>query len=93
MKNYIAFDGNSNTQPLGQEVNALPIELQGQSLNNNGKFNIFVTNLCQRVFGLSYLEPVCCKKRQKSPNQETGLGNKGHLKVMNDTKLVLNKHE
>ena len=35
----------------------------------------------------------CCKKRQKSPNQETGLGNRGHLKVMNDTKLVLNEHE
>ena len=25
------------------------------------------------------LEPVCCKKRQKSPNQENGLGNRGHL--------------
>ena len=36
------------------------------------------------------LEPVCCKKRQKSPNQGTGLGNRGHLKVLNDTKLVLN---
>ena len=39
------------------------------------------------------LESVCCKKQQKSPNQETGLGNRGHLKVMNDTKLVLNEHE
>ena len=35
------------------------------------------------------LKPVCCKKRQKSPNQETSLGNRGHLKVLNDTKLVL----
>ena len=26
---------------------------------------------------------------KKSPNQETGLGNRGHLKVLNDTKLVL----
>ena len=25
---------------------------------------------------------------KKSPNQETGLGNMGHLKVLNDTKLV-----
>ena len=25
------------------------------------------------------LEPVCCKKWQKSPNQETGLGNRGPL--------------
>ena len=41
------------------------------------------------------LEPVCCKKQpNKSPNQETGLGNMGHLKVLNeDTKLVLNEHE
>ena len=30
------------------------------------------------------------RNRKKSPNQETGLGNRGHLKVMNDTKLVLN---
>ena len=39
------------------------------------------------------LEPVCCKKQQKSPNQETGLGNRGHLKVLNDIKLILNEHE
>ena len=29
------------------------------------------------------LEPSCFKKRQKSPNQEPGLGNRGHLKVLN----------
>ena len=29
------------------------------------------------------LEMSCCKKRQKSPNQETGLGNRGRLKVLN----------
>ena len=39
------------------------------------------------------LELSCCKKQQKSPNQETGLGNRRHLKVLNDTKLVLNEHE
>ena len=32
------------------------------------------------------VELSCCKKWQKSPNQETGLGNRGHLKVLNDTK-------
>ena len=37
----------------------------------------------------NYLEPVCCKKRQKSPNQETGLGTRGHL-ILNITKLILN---
>ena len=39
------------------------------------------------------LKPVCCKKRQKCPNQETGLGNRGHLIVLKDTKLVLKEHE
>ena len=39
------------------------------------------------------LEPVCCKKRQKSPNQETGLGNRGTLEALIDTKLILNEHE
>ena len=38
------------------------------------------------------LEPVCCKKRQKSPNQETGLGNRGHLKVTNDM-YQIGEHE
>ena len=38
----------------------------------------------------SPLEPVCCKKRQKSPNQETGLGNRGTLEALNDTKVILN---
>ena len=41
-----------------------------------------------------FLEPSCCKKWQhKSPNQETGLGNRGCLKDLNDTKLVLNEHD
>ena len=31
------------------------------------------------------LELSFCKKRQKSPNQETGLGNRGRLKVLKDT--------
>ena len=32
-----------------------------------------------------YLELSCCKKQQKSPNQESGLRNRGCLKVLNDT--------
>ena len=36
-----------------------------------------------------HLEPSCCKKWQKSPNQETGLRNRRHLKVLNDIKFVL----
>ena len=36
------------------------------------------------------LEPVCYKKWQKSSNQETGLGNRGPLEALNDTKLILN---
>ena len=30
---------------------------------------------------------------KKGPNQETGMENRGRLKVLNDTKLVLNDHE
>ena len=32
------------------------------------------------LFRYFQLELSCCKKRQKSPNQETGLGNRGSLK-------------
>ena len=41
------------------------------------------------TLGTYLLEPVCCKKQQKSPNRETGLGNRGSLEA-NDTKLILN---
>ena len=41
---------------------------------------------------LRQLEPSCCKNLQKkSPNQETGLENRGRLMVLNDTKLILSK--
>ena len=36
------------------------------------------------------LEPSFCEKRQKNPNQETVLGNRGLLNVLNDTKFILN---
>ena len=38
------------------------------------------------------LEPYYCKKWQKSPEQEFVSGNRGRLKVLNDTKLILNAH-
>lgn len=36
------------------------------------------------------LEQSCCKKWQKSSDQETDFWNKGRLKVLNDNKLILN---
>ena len=33
------------------------------------------------------------KSVKKSTNQETGMGNRGCQKVLNDTKLALNEHE
>ena len=36
---------------------------------------------------------LAVRRGKKSPCQETGLGNRGHLKVLNHTKLVLNEHE
>ena len=35
------------------------------------------------------LEPVCLRNSKKSPNQETGLGNRGHLNVLKDIKLII----
>ena len=40
-----------------------------------------------------YQSCIAVRSGKKSSNQETGLGNMGHLKVRNDTKLVLNEHE
>ena len=41
----------------------------------------------------SLLEPSCCEKGKKRPNQEAGLGNRGYLKVLDDAKLVPNEYE
>ena len=38
----------------------------------------------------SYYSRLAVRSGQKSPNQETGLGNRERLKVLNDTKLILN---
>ena len=52
-----------------------------------------VANECLAGFfcpkAVSLLESVCCKKRQKIV---PGLGNKGPLKVLNGTKLILDDH-
>ena len=43
-----------------------------------------------------YIQAYSClavRSGKKSPNQETGLGNRGLLKVLNDTKFVLNEHD
>ena len=40
---------------------------------------------------LAGLEPVCCKKRHKKvPTKKLVWGNRGPLKALNDTKLILN---
>ena len=37
-----------------------------------------------------WLEPVCCKKQQKIISRPvTGLWNRGHLKILNGIKLIL----
>ena len=57
------------------------------------------------TYGVSYfiyLRLICQSRNQscltvrsgkKSSNQESGLGNRGRLKVLNDTKLILNDQE
>ena len=42
---------------------------------------------------ICYLSRVAVRNGKKKSGQETGLGNRERLKVLNDTKLVLNKHE
>ena len=46
------------------------------------------------MFQPNILELVCCKKRPKIvPDQlHTGFGNKGPLKVLNGTELILDDH-
>ena len=45
------------------------------------------TEILLKLNGEFVLEQSCCKKWQK---KETGLGNRGSLKVLNDSKLILN---
>ena len=46
-------------------------------------------DLEQWTTGQTYLEPVCCKKQQKSSWPVTGLWNRGPLKILNGIKLIL----
>ena len=51
------------------------------------KIELLVANPEIKEKQMNKLEPFCFKK---SPNQEKeGFGNRGHLKVLNDTKLIL----
>jgi hypothetical protein len=61
-------------------LNSIPLRFQ----------NLVVLNLDSTI----HLE-LCHAVRnvKKSPNQETGLGNRGRLKDLYDTKLVLSEHE
>ena len=52
----------------------------------------FMHNGAKKIVKL-HLEPSCCKKRQKKSQPRNWFGNWGHLKVLNDTKLVLNEQD
>ena len=74
--------------------------LDEEQSNHNG-FKTFTKSLIIKFVVLTIkinnnlLEPVCCKKRQKIVPElrpVTGLGNKGPLKVLNGTKLILDDH-
>ena len=54
----------------------------------NGLFKIKVESCLQKQSVFRPRAGLLWETAKKSPNQETGLGNKGHLKVLNNTKLV-----
>ena len=62
------------------QVNSVQVRGVKNEQNNKADF----------LSAIELLKPVCCKKRQKTPNQETGLGNRGPLEALNGTKLILN---
>ena len=62
---------------------------QGRFQNPHSSGKVIIHKSCGGVS----LEPICCKKQQKSPNQETGLGNRGSLNILCNTKLVLHENE
>ena len=74
-------------------VFALLLGKQCARLSERGCYYNVVALLLRFQILTKELEPSCYKKRQKSPSQKTGLGNRGRLNVLNDTKLVLNEHE
>ena len=51
----------------------------------------WLSNAKLRNFGQIVLGPghLAVRNGKKSPKQESYLGNRGHLKVLNDTKLIL----
>ena len=55
---------------------------------------LFYTFYAKRRYGKLFRSRtqsrLAVRNGKKSPNQEIGLGNRGRLKVLNDTKLILN---
>ena len=66
-------------------------------MTRNGRkmrVTIDTTHLGESVFisrTVSNFCMYCLEFGKKSPNQETDFGNRGHLKVLNDMKLILNE--
>ena len=48
---------------------------QGRFQNPHSSGKVIIHKFCGGVS----LEPICCKKQQKSSNQETGFGNRGYM--------------
>ena len=62
---------------------------QWQYLLWRGSKNCMVRDHLCMYYVITFLGLCCIRCSKKSPNQETGLGNKGRLKVLYDTKLVI----
>ena len=86
---------------LANCCSGVPIKISGSkncsllknSLNKDWKTITQIRMVQTMVLAVIDQSRFAVRIGKKSPNQETGLGNRGHLKVLFDTKLVLNEHE
>ena len=84
----ITFPGNRETLRCYVGTNT---GLQGTTICPSWTTGCVKRTICKNCLYLSiHLELPYCKKCKKSPCQDTGLGNRGPLKALNDTKLILN---
>ena len=81
----IIFVGSSNIENIDVGSHFLV----GIVASKIGHYTAWVKGWIIAMEFFDIFEQSCCRKQQKIHNQETGLENRGRLKVLNDTKLIL----
>ena len=84
----LEMDGTLNFDCFYLGANFQPFTIKRVS-NFTSRIKSSFNQIQREKIGEDYLSRLAVRNGKKNPGQETGLGNRGRLKVLNDTKLIL----